>query len=185
MSRDRPGRRRLSADERALWKTVTRAIKPLKRVRLDEEPAPLEAPPAEVPAPPAASPRAVPAPAAKKEVPPLAPLERRTRRRLARGSDTIDRRIDLHGHTQREAHDALVDFLHAAQASGAKIVLVVTGRGARTADPDPYAERGVLRRLVPQWLHHPELRDVVVGFEPAAIGHGGEGALYVRLRRRK
>jgi DNA-nicking Smr family endonuclease len=185
MSRDRPGRRRLSADEKALWNTVTRAIKPLKRVKLDEEPTPLDAQPAEAPAPPAALARAVPTPAAKKEVPPLAPLDRRARRRLARGTDAIERRIDLHGRTQREAHDALVDFLHAAQASGAKIVLVVTGKGARTADPDPYAERGVLRRLVPQWLRHPELRDVVLGVETANIGHGGEGALYVTLRRKR
>jgi DNA-nicking Smr family endonuclease len=87
--------------------------------------------------------------------------------------------------TQRQAHDALVHFLHAAQAGGAKIVLVVTGKGARTADPDPYTERGVLRRLVPQWLHHPELRGIVLGFESAAIGHGGEGALYVTLRRKR
>ena len=77
-----------------------------------------------------------------------------------------------------------MQFLHAAQASGAKIVLVVTGKGARTADPDPYAERGVLRRLVPQWLRHPELRDIVLGVEAAAIAHGGEGAVYVTLRRK-
>lgn len=182
MSRDR--RRRLSADEKALWKTITRAIKPLKRVDVDEEPT-LESQPAEAAAPPVVAPRAVSPPTAKKRPPPLAPLERRTRRRLARGTDAIDRRIDLHGHTQREAHDALVHFLHAAQASGAKTVLVVTGKGARTADPDPYSERGVLRRLVPQWLQHPELRDIVLGFEPATIGHGGEGALYVTLRRKR
>jgi DNA-nicking Smr family endonuclease len=183
MSRDRP-RRRLSADEKALWKTVTRAVNPLKRVTRDED-APLAEPESDA-APVAlnASPRA--APVLPKKAPlPLAPLERRTRRRLARGADTIDRRIDLHGMTQREAHDALVHFLHVAQAGGAKIVLVVTGKGARTADRDPYAERGVLRRLVPQWLHHPELRNIVLGFEPAAIGHGGEGALYVTLRKRR
>jgi DNA-nicking Smr family endonuclease len=184
MSRERHGRRRLSADEKALWKTVTRAVKPLTRMTMDEDSLP-EPQSAEAPAASTASPRASPAAPVKKVAPPLAPLERRMRRRLARGTDTIDRRIDLHGFTQREAHDALVHFLHAAQASGAKIVLVVTGKGARTADPDPYAERGVLRRLVPQWLHHPELRHVVLGVEPASIGHGGEGALYVRLRRKR
>jgi DNA-nicking Smr family endonuclease len=185
MTRERAGRRRLSADEKALWKTVTRAVKPLKPRKVDDEPDLAEpASGAATPPPPSAQ-AAVSPPSAKKQAPPLAPLERHMRRRLARGTDAIDRRIDLHGHTQREAHDALVHFLHAAQASGAKIVLVVTGKGARTADPDPYVERGVLRRLVPQWLHHPELRDIVVGFESASIVHGGEGALYVRLRRRR
>jgi DNA-nicking Smr family endonuclease len=180
----RRDRRRLSADEKALWKTVTRAVKPFKRVILDED-TPLAEPQSDAaPAALNAAPRAAPV-LPKKAPAPLAPLERRTRRRLARGTDTIDRRIDLHGMTQREAHDALVHFLHAAQAGGAKIVLVVTGKGARTADPDPYTERGVLRRLVPQWLHHPELRGIVLGFETAAIGHGGEGALYVTLRRKR
>ena len=177
-------RRRLSADEKTLWKTVTRAVKPLSRVTLEEESPSLEAQPVSPACPPAASPRPAPAPPPKKAPAPLAPLGRRTRKRLARGAETVDRRIDLHGPTQREAHAALVQFLHAPQASGAKIVLVVTGKGARTADPDPYAERGVLRRLVPQWLRHPELRDIVLGVEAAAIAHGGEGALYVTLRRK-
>ncbi len=94
----------------------------------------------------------------------------------------IDRRLDLHGLTQRQAHDALRGFIRAAQAEGARIVLVVTGKGAREGG-DPFAERGVLRRVVPQWLKSTEFRPLVVAFETATIGHGGEGALYVRLRR--
>src|SRR5262249_39337291 len=117
--------------------------------------------------------------------PPLAPLERRLRQRLARGSETIDRRLDLHGLTQREAHAALAHFLRASQTHGVRIVLVVTGKGARDAGGDPFAERGVLRRLGPQWLAAAEFRSLVVGFEAAHLGHGGEGALYVRLRRRR
>ena len=57
-------------------------------------------------------------------------------------------------------------------------MLVITGKGV-AGD----AERGVLRRQVPQWLALPEFRTLVVGFEEAHIGHGGEGALYVRIRR--
>ena len=86
--------------------------------------------------------------------------------------------------TQAQAHLALARFLTQAQADGAKMVLVITGKGAR-GDRDPHAERGVLKRLVPQWLGQPELRALVGGFEPAGVGHGGEGALYVRLRRRR
>jgi DNA-nicking Smr family endonuclease len=72
----------------------------------------------------------------------------------------------------------LLRFLQAAQRDGAKFVLVITGKGARAQD-----ERGVLKRQVPLWLKLPEFRAYVVGFEEAHIGHGGEGALYVRLRR--
>ena len=75
----------------------------------------------------------------------------------------------------------LVRFLRRAQSDGAKFVLVITGKGARSSDPD----RGVLRRQVPLWLGLPEFRDTVVGFEEAHTAHGGEGALYVRLRRGK
>jgi DNA-nicking Smr family endonuclease len=83
--------------------------------------------------------------------------------------------------TQAQAHTALVRFVRGARADGAKFVLVVTGKGSRSADVA--GERGVLRRQVPLWLQLPELRDAVVGFEEAHVAHGGEGALYVRLRK--
>ena len=75
----------------------------------------------------------------------------------------------------------MLRFLQAAQRDGAKFVLVITGKGARAQDE--HGERGVLKRQVPLWLKLPEFRAYVVGFEDAHIGHGGEGALYVRLRR--
>jgi DNA-nicking Smr family endonuclease len=106
-------------------------------------------------------------------------MARREKQQIARGRTAIDARIDLHGMTQAEAHMRLVRFLRRAQSDGAKFVLVITGKGARSRDPD----RGVLRRQVPLWLQLPDLRDAVVGFEEAHIAHGGEGALYVRLRR--
>jgi DNA-nicking Smr family endonuclease len=180
--------RRLSADEHTLWRAVTREIKPLHGARASEgepllddasasEPSVERAAAAERSAAHAPPPR----PAASTP-PPLAPLERRLRQRLAKGHAAIERRLDLHGLTQREAHDALVHFLSSAHAHGARVVLVVTGKGGR-GERDPFVERGVLRRLVPQWLNTPELRRLVVGFEPAHVGHGGDGALYVRLRR--
>ncbi len=82
--------------------------------------------------------------------------------------------------TQTRAHRALFSFLQRASDDGSTFVLVITGKG-RTVGPD--AERGVLRRQVPEWLSLPEFRALVVGFEEAHIGHGGEGALYVRIRR--
>ena len=93
--------------------------------------------------------------------------------------EVVGFRLDLHGLTQAQAQAALLRFLRRAQADGAKIALIVTGKG-RGADDH---ERGVLKRRVPHWLALPEFRMLVVGFQDAHVGHGGEGALYVRLRR--
>jgi len=183
--------RRLSDDERVLWSGVTRSIAPLRRPARPEraaaEPAgepvpgrsrPKPRKPSSKPGPkPALS--VVPAATAPAGAPPPAPLGRRLRQRIARGAHAIDGRLDLHGMTQSAAHEALLGFLRAAQARGGRIVLVITGKGSG----DPTSERGVLKRQVPLWLRLAEFRSLVVGFESAGIGHGGEGALYVSLRK--
>ena len=120
-------------------------------------------------------------PAKRVAPPPLAPLTRKAKKRIARGNHAIDGRLDLHGMTQAEAHDALFGFLRAKQTRGARVVLVITGKGARGNDDN--GGRGVLKRMVPMWLGMPDFRGLIIGFESAAIGHGGEGALYVSLRR--
>ena len=179
-------KRSLSDDERALWDTVTRAVAPLRRrkakskvvAEAGDAPAPLAAKPARN----AVAPAAPPAPPKRAGPPPLAPLGRRMRQKLGRGSEPIDARIDLHGMTQADAHAALGHFLRRAQRDAARVVLVITGKGVRDG-ADPYSERGVLRRQVPLWLEGPDLRPFVVGFESAGAGHGREGALYVRVRR--
>jgi DNA-nicking Smr family endonuclease len=186
MKGDSNRRRVLSYEERVLWTTVTKAIEPLRA------PAPAAAAAdggvaAEIagPARPVkdaqqtASSPALQKPAPPPLVPPLAPLGRRLTRRVARGKEAIDARLDLHGLTQAQAHSALLHFLRNAHARDARLVLVITGKGLRGDG----GERGVLRRHVPQWLALPESRSLVVGFEDAHIAHGGEGALYVRLRR--
>jgi DNA-nicking Smr family endonuclease len=175
--------RLLTADEHALWSHVTRSIAPLRRVHLREvEPVAAEthAKPAKT-APAAPAPR-LPAPQpAPLRTPGLAPIDRRFKQKLARGREPIDASIDLHGLTQAEAHSALMLFLRNARAGGARLVLVITGKGARSDDFT--ADRGVLRRQVPLWLRSTELRDSVIGFDWAHAAHGGEGALYVRIRR--
>jgi DNA-nicking Smr family endonuclease len=176
-----PRRRRgLSEEERALWESVAKQTKPLRKkpraARADAgEPAAAPAVAAPKPHAPLTMARA-PKPAP----PPLAPLGRRERSQLSRGRKEIDARLDLHGMTQTRAHRALTGFLQRAHRDGLTFVLVITGKG-RTFGPE--SERGVLRRQVPQWLNLPEFRTLVVGFEEAHIGHGGEGALYVRIRR--
>jgi DNA-nicking Smr family endonuclease len=175
-------RRQISEEEHALWRAVTRTVSPLRRHRKNAVPAGEGAEPkpkSTRPLPPAPHPVAVTQkPVTKPKEPALAPLDRRARQKLARGSEAIDARIDLHGRTQSEAHAALKRFLYRAQQDGAKTVLVITGKGGTSE-----GGRGVLKRQVPMWLALPEFRELVVGFGDAAIGHGGEGALYVRVRR--
>jgi DNA-nicking Smr family endonuclease len=174
-------RRSLSEEEEALWSGVARSVKPLRPAkpavrRQAGKPAPAGGKRTPTP-PPAAAARAVP----KAEPPPLTPFDRRLKQRVVRGRQAIDARIDLHGMTQDAAHAALARFLRRVQADGAKIVLIVTGKGGRMRGGQ--SERGVLRRQVPLWLALPEFRPFIVGFEDAHVSHGGEGALYVRLRR--
>ena len=139
---------------------------------------------AEAPAPPPIPAEPPAGRPAKPSAPPLAPIERRLKRELARGRAAIDAALDLHGLTQAEAHQALRGFLRHSQARGARLVIIVTGKGGALDEPGQWPhERGVLRRLTPQWLREPDLRSVVLGFEEAGRAHGGSGALYVRLRR--
>jgi DNA-nicking Smr family endonuclease len=179
-----PRRKRgLSEEDRALWESVAKQVKPLRKRRASKPSvAPTEADSKVAPKP-DASPRHVAPPRIllppKPEPPPLAPIGRRERSHLSRGRKEIDARLDLHGMTQTRAHRALFGFLQRAHHDGLTFVLIITGKGKI----GPESERGVLRRQVPQWLGLPEFRSLVVGFEEAHIGHGGEGALYVRVRR--
>ncbi|MDP1908594.1 MAG: Smr/MutS family protein [Hyphomicrobium sp.] len=202
-----PGKRgaRLSPEERALWEHTASSLQPIKgkkgRVHAALEDADERADSAAskreiakaAAKKPHAAPRPLPTPP-KVTLPPPAPapiaLERRKARKLSSGRIEIDGRIDLHGMRQSEAHDALRRFLKRGYAEGKRWVLVITGKGApaRTALDERAEregfERGVLRRNVPRWLAEPELAGIVIGFTTAAVNHGGEGALYVHLRKR-
>ncbi|MEM1038155.1 MAG: Smr/MutS family protein [Pseudomonadota bacterium] len=104
------------------------------------------------------------------------PIEDRVHKHLAKGRLSIDGRIDLHGMTQDAARHALLNFLEMAQASGHRVVLVITGKGNMG--------QGVLRRMVPVWFELTEYRRLVNGYRQSHVSHGGEGALYVRIRKR-
>jgi DNA-nicking Smr family endonuclease len=170
-------RRVLSAQERVLWTAITKSVAPLRDSDTSEDLETAEdiAPRVNIPS---AKKARLAEPAGNRPPPPLAALGRRMRTRVARGKEAIDGRLDLHGFTQSEAHTALLRFLRAATARDARLVLVVTGKGGRGE-----GERGILKRQVPQWLSLPEFRALVVGFEQAHVAHGGEGALYIQVRR--
>ncbi|WP_018267357.1 Smr/MutS family protein [Methylosinus sp. LW4] len=170
----------LSREEIELWNKVTADVRPSRgRRRRPQEEQPVEAGEPKKGA--AAAPPPTPAPAEKKPRPrpaaPPAEIDHRTRTKLRRGRLEVEAKLDLHGLRQAEAQTALYDFLRRAQAAGARMAIVVTGKGVRSE------EGGVLRRLVPLWLSAPAMRDLVVGFGEAARNHGGEGALYVQIRR--
>ncbi len=125
---------------------------------------------------PAATPVAKAAPA-RRPIGPATPadIEPGRKRRITRERDPIGPRLDLHGMTQDAARAALLSFLRRAQIDGFRSALVITGKGT--------LGDGVLRRFTPEWLADPTLRDVVAGVSEAHRRHGGQGALYVALKR--
>jgi DNA-nicking Smr family endonuclease len=183
--------RRQIVPDANLWELVTESVRPLHR---RSSRAPMAAPgkdPAksghdQIPRKHGATPRGAP--------PPLTGLDRRTEQRMTRGNVAIDGKIDLHGFGFADARAHLLDFFDRAREDGSRTILVITGKGA-----SPFARQtlhgrdlyhapereGRLRRLVPEWLHEPDFRALVAGFQPAHPKHGGGGAFYVRLRRLK
>ena len=200
----KPGSRKraLTADEAELWTYAMRDARSLQR-RGRRKAAEAETPPGDGDMPPepssftqpAATPKlpvrtvshapyTPPAPESSRS-PALAAYDEKERRRLGKNPELIEARLDLHGFRQREAYTALRSFLFSCSVRGLRHVLIITGKGmAAERQRDFFGEeRGVLRRLVPQWLSEPELRGLVVSHTASHVRHGGEGALYVRLRK--
>jgi DNA-nicking Smr family endonuclease len=174
-------------NDAALWARVVETAAPLRKPR--------SAPPKSVAAKPMPANRPA-KPVHSAPIPKPAPrlgrvaqeerLDRQTSRQLEKGHLAVEARLDLHGLRQRDAHAALRRFLKSAQANGYRHVLVITGKGKEQAPTKSFYEedrRGVLREAVPGWLTGPELSDVVLSYSAAPRRLGGEGALYVRLRR--
>lgn len=173
----------ISPEDHAVWAEVAKTATPLPgRMALAiPDPPPAESPAESAPQHPMQL--ALAAPLHQRALPPLSGIEKRLAKDVARGSRALDARIDLHGMRQAEAHAALNAFIHRAHAGGARMVLVITGKGGGLDAQGE--ERGVLRRMVPHWLADPVMQRMVIGFDNAARGHGGEGALYVRIRRKR
>ena len=117
----------------------------------------------------------------------LGKVDKHVVRRIKRGAQGIEARLDLHGMTQAEAHENLRLFIRDTAARGCRAVLVITGKGGRASSAAGFRDLppGVLRHAVPHWLAAPDLSPLVAGFSPALPQHGGAGALYIQLRRRQ
>jgi DNA-nicking Smr family endonuclease len=175
-------KRRPSAEESDLFRRTIGDVRPLKRrARKSAPPIARKPEPAPEPKPPALPIGPPPAPRALRTKPPkpgqFADLDKRTAERLRRGELAIDARLDLHGLTQTEAHRRLAGFVGRAAAAGTRMLLVITGKGERGT--------GVLRDGVPRWLAEPALRPLVLAIAQAQPRHGGGGALYVLLRKKR
>jgi len=180
-------RRPISEEERALWQSIAKTATPLKRRRKSEpKPAvastekPTSTPKVKTKASPKSLPPApVSAPAKHHELSHglSVGIDKRQAERFRGGRLPIEGRIDLHGRTQQQAHDDLRAFLADAHADGKRCVLVITGKGMTAS------KSGVLKENVPRWLNEPGLRRHLLAFDYAERQHGGEGALYVLLKR--
>ena len=161
-------RRQPTADELALWAAVVRDAAPLegRAAAPPPEPAPRPKPKK------AAAKPAVPAAAVPSGLP-IGRLDRQDVARLRRGMVTLEGRIDLHGLTEEQAHHAVDRFVEQSWSAGRRLVLVITGKG------------GVLRSLLPRWLAASRHRGRVLALSEASARHGGSGAYYLRLRRRR
>lgn len=170
---------KLSHEDRILWNMVARTATPLRGKAPVLIPAELDGKSLEsVSAGPDHTPPAPPRPVERRDHGRLHPLDSPTRNKLAKGRLPLEARVDLHGLNQSEAHHLLLSFLHRAFAQGVRHVLVITGKGSSLGGD------GILRKVVPAWFATPPFRPFVGGYDVAGRGHGGAGALYVRLRRR-
>ncbi|MEX0921384.1 MAG: Smr/MutS family protein [Rhodovibrionaceae bacterium] len=182
-----------------LWRHVVRDVTPLPSGSLagPQFDAPAALPSAgkadSAAAPPPARRRVQPGPPPKAPPPKIKPellhgemrdLDRRSAERLKRGQLPIEAQLDLHGLNQLDAQRALEAFLAAAQEAGRRCVLVITGKGGVGRAPAG-GEAGVLRRAVPLWLNQAGLREKVLAYAYAQPKHGGQGALYVLVKRQR
>ncbi|MHA1597453.1 MAG: Smr/MutS family protein [Alphaproteobacteria bacterium] len=176
-------------DEAGLWRRVAAGVTPLdgRHKNLNTEaakPRPVAPPKTK----PARSRKPVVAAAPPKPAPAQgdlrhgagAGLDKSTAKKLKDGKRKIEARIDLHGMTQDQAHRALNAFIDAASHAARRCVLVITGKGGRGE-----GSVGVLREQVPRWLNQSPLRPLVLAFSYATPKDGGEGALYVLLKRKR
>lgn len=162
--------RRLTPDERRLWSRVAKTVRPApgKTIEAEEPEAPAAAwqSSASFPVQPEAPP--------KRPHRPGPPEDLSGQRKIRRGQNEIDARLDLHGHTQDTAHREVVDFILRQAGLGARCVLVITGKGRLGT--------GVLRARLFDWIADPDLRPFIAGYATAHPKHGGSGAVYLFLR---
>ncbi len=181
--------RQLNPDEADLWARVMATVKPLRGVTPAAKPIAAQAAPVKATKPSKALTRAVVAARVVPPTPVVAPPSPRQNtldgswdKRLTRGIVSPDSSIDLHGHTLSSAHALLDDGLSRAIARGDRVLLLVTGKPPRPESERPHA-RGAIRAAIADWLAASRHADAIAAVRGAHPRHGGQGALYIVLRR--
>lgn len=196
----------LNKEDQALWRAFSRSVKPLpgqKHIGKKAENTGFSSDSRETkasaehkqsktkrgiqPSQPASKPPAI----TVKPAPDLNQFDDKKIRRLNSGRLKVEARLDLHGMRQNEALAELRRFLNASVNKDHRTVLIITGKGFSRSDDErdwfdrSDRERGVLRRMLPNWLEQPEFRSMVVSYTSAGPRHGGDGAFYVQLRSQR
>jgi DNA-nicking Smr family endonuclease len=176
-------KRQLTPEEKRLWKLITRQTKPLSVPVADDETEEEENKDTEIksgkvklrPAPikTQAAPVKTKAATIKKQGD-YSGIDKNTAESFRKGKEPIDAKLDLHGMTQEKAHNALIAFIEKQVKLESRRLLVITGKGS-----------GILRSALPRWLTAPNLNKSILAFDVAKAKHGGDGAFYILLKRKR
>ena len=109
---------------------------------------------------------------------------------LKRGKVKIDRRLDLHGYTLKEANDKFKDEVIKNYNKNKRCMLVITGKGVlnksnKKEEDTPKLYYGKIKNSILNWIHDIEIKNLILTYQDAGIEHGGDGAIFIYLRKRK
>lgn len=113
-------------------------------------------------------------------------IDANTARRFKRGDFVREAELDLHGYTEDRAYDAVIDFIKKAYLQKKRCIAIITGKGLhQNNEDDIFANRGILKNRVPQWLNLPEIRPLILAINHPEHRRGGSGVIEILLRRQR
>jgi DNA-nicking Smr family endonuclease len=176
--------RRLTVEERALWARLAQSVRPYRATKAEPQPA-ADAKPPSIPAVKSLTQTPMPLPQQQPARRPAAVLDGRWEKQIKSGALAPEMAIDLHGHSLAAAHVRLNQALAQARSHDVRVLLVVTGKPRQTKENSGSSKRGAIRAEISHWLDSSPHADTIASVRTAHPRHGGDGALYIILRRNK
>lgn len=167
-------RRIVTEEEKRLWAYVTRDAIPLNSGQWVADSGQQTVDSGQIKKPPF-----IPQPLTTTHQPLTTTHQLTTDKRLRKGKMPLEGTLDLHGHTREQAYQQLTSFIQHHHTRGSRFLLVITGKGTMSGG------RGVLKEMLPRWLAEPAFSSMVLAVDIARPEHGGSGAYYVLLRRKR